>query len=217
LGKALEKTVPDIGERKMQNSKKKTFAIAIVTILAISICSSVLASNTASAHDPAWTITPVAYTYAAPSPCGVGQSALVYGWLNYVIAGATVYNDNRFENYKFIITAPDGTEEEFNFDTVTDTTSAQALSYTPEQVGVYNITFLFPGQTFDFGGAYQGDYYTPANATYMWTVQEEPVSMLLENPLPSEYWVRPINQNLNTNNALTIGYNLHVDQFPRLS
>jgi hypothetical protein len=191
----------------MQKTKNKTLAIVIISILSLSICSAMLSNNLASAHSPPWTITPVAYTYAAPSPCGVGQPALIFGWLNYVINGALVTNDNRFENYQFIITAPDGTQEHFDFDKVMDTTSAQAFSYTPKQTGVYNITFIFPGQTFDFGGAYQGDYYTPANATYLWTVQEEPATVLQQNPLPSEYWARPINQNLNTFNAITLGSN----------
>jgi hypothetical protein len=191
----------------MQTNRNKIFAIAIVTILAVSICSATLLSNTVSAHTPAWTITPVAYCYASPSPIGVGQSGLVFGWLNYVIAGANAFNNIRFENYEFIITAPDGTKETFTFDTVSDTTSAQALPYTPDQVGTYTIEFNFPGQTFDFGGAYQGDYYTPASATFQWIVQEDSVNILPQNALPTEYWARPINQNLNTYAAFTIGSN----------
>ena len=191
----------------MHISKNKTLAIVIISILSVSICGALLTDNTASAHSPPWEITPVAYCFASPSPVGVGQSGLIYGWLNYVIGGANAFNDVRFENYKFIVTAPDGTEETFTFDTVTDTTSAQALPYTPDQVGTYTIEFIFPGQTYDFGGQYQDDYYTPANATYHWEVQEDPVSMLSQNPLPTEYWARPINQNLNTYSALTIGSN----------
>jgi FOG: WD40-like repeat len=190
----------------MEKSKNKLFAIVVVLVLVISIGSSAI-SYTVSAHDPSWTITPVAYCYATPSPCGVGQTGLIVGWLNYVISGASTTNNIRFENYKFIITAPDGTEETYDFDTVEDTTSSQALSYTPKQAGTYNITFLFPGQTFDFGGAYNGDYYTPANATYSWIVQEEAATELPQNPLPSEYWSRPINQNQNTYTALTLGSN----------
>ncbi len=191
----------------MQNFKNKTMAILIALILTISMTTSIMLTPTTSAHTPAWEITPVAYCYAAPSPVGVGQSGLIYGWLNYVIAGSSVHNQIRFENYQFIITAPDGTTETFNFPTVQDTTSSQYISYTPEQVGTYTIDFYFPGQTFDFGGSYQGDYYTPANATYQWIVQDEPVGELSQNPLPSEYWARPINQNQNINNALNIGSN----------
>jgi hypothetical protein len=191
----------------MQKEKNRLLAILIATLLTISIVTTLAPAPTASAHTPPWIITPTAYAYAAPTPCGVGQQALIYGWLNYVIAGTLITNSIRFENYKFIITAPDGTTQTYDFPYVADSTSAQSISYTPTQVGTYNITFLFPGQTYDFGGAYQGDYYTPANASYLWTVQQDPVPALSQNPLPDEYWARPINQEQNINNALTIGSN----------
>lgn len=191
----------------MQKQKSKFLAILIALLLTVSIATTLAPVPTASAHTPPWTITPKAYAFAAPTPCGVGQQALIYGWLNYVIAGTNIANNIRFEDYQFIITAPDGTKQTYDFPIVSDTTSAQSLSYTPMQVGTYNITFLFPGQTYDFGGSYQGDYYTPANASYLWDVQQDPVPALPQNPFPDEYWARPINQEQNINNALTIGSN----------
>jgi len=182
-------------------------AIAIALLLTVSMIGSLLTIQPTNAHTPPYLITPKAYCYAAPSPIGVGQAGQIFGWLNYMISGTLITNNIRFENYKFIVTAPDGTSQTFDYPTVQDTTSAQAFSYTPTQVGVYNITFLFPGQTYNFGGSYQGDYYAPANASYLWTVQEESVGTLPQNPLPEEYWSRPINQNQNINNALTIGSN----------
>ncbi len=192
----------------MQISKKKLFAIVIVSILAISMCGSLISDNTATAHSPPWTITPVAYTYAAPSPCGVGQSALIYGWLNYVINGALAPNDNRFENYKFIITAPDGTQDIYDFPKVLDTTSAQALSYAPEQVGTYNITFPIPRTNFRLRRRIPTATITHQPTQHTNGLFKKNQSLVLpQNPLPSEYWARPINQNQNINNALTIGSN----------
>ena len=195
-------------KEKMQMNKNKTMAIMIALILTISMSGPLITPlPTASAHTPPWIITPVAYAYATPTPIGVGQTGLIYGWLNYVINGVLITNNIRFHNYRFIVTAPDGTTQTYDFPNVADSTSAQSLSYTPTQLGTYNITFLFPGQVYDFGGSYQGDYYAPANASYLWTVQEEPASTLPQNPLPTEYWARPINQNQNSENNLAIASN----------
>ena len=90
-----------------------------------------------------------------PHQCGVGQTGLIYGCLNYVINGVLITNTIRFHDYHFIVTAPDGTSQTYDFPYVADSTSAQYFAYTPLQVGVYNITFLFPGQTYDFGDSYK--------------------------------------------------------------
>jgi hypothetical protein len=188
----------------MQMPKKITTLIAILLITFFVLS---LVAIPANAHTPPWTITPVAYCFATPTPCGVGQQGLIYGWLNYVIAGTNIANDIRFRNYQFIVTDPNGQSKTYDFPIVQDTTASQYFAYTPTIAGVYNITFIFPGQTYDYGGAYQGDYYTPANASFQWTVQEEPVTALPQNPLPTDYWSRPINQEQNINNALDLGSN----------
>jgi hypothetical protein len=194
--------------------KTKTMAIMFVSILIISTVASMTAlMPTASAHSPPWIITPVAYAFATPTPVGVGQPGLIFGFLNYAIQGTLITNNIRFHNYHFIVTAPDGTQETFDFPYVSDSTSAQYFAYTPTQVGDYNITFLFPGQVYDFGtaypqnAAYDGDYYTPANASYIWHVQADPVGSIPQNPLPSEFWSRPLNQAQNSQNALQIASN----------
>src|SRR5665648_800417 len=181
----------------MQKIKNKTMAIMIATLLILSMSGALMTDlPTTSAHTPPYLFTPKAYCFATPTPCGVGQSAEIFGFLNYLISGTLITNNIRFENYAFTVTAPDGTVQTFNFPVVSDSTSAQAFAYTPTMAGVYNISFIFPGQVYDFGGAYNGDYYAPANATYQWTVQQEPVSTLPQNPFPTEYWARPLNLSL---------------------
>ncbi len=145
------------------------------------------------AHTPPWIFTTQAYISASPNPVGVGQQALIYVWLQYTIQGVNVANDIRFRNYQLTITRPDGVEETVNWPIVQDTTSSAYTPYTPEQLGTYNLTFNFPGQTFDYGGAYDNDTYTPSSATMELIVQQDPVSKLPETPLPTEYWSRPIN------------------------
>ena len=77
-------------------------------------------------------------------------------------------------------TKPDGTTVTQSFPVVSDPTSSQYYAYTPDQVGTYTLFFSFPGQVYDFGGTYQGDYYTPSNFTTTFTVQQDQHHHLLK-------------------------------------
>ena len=175
----------------MQLLKKQTLTILIVAILAASISLTMLPPDTA-AHTPAWTITTFAYISAAPNPVGVGQQTNIVFWLDTVIQGAGITNNIRFKNYNLTIIAPDGARTEKIFATITDTTSSQYYQFTPDQVGTYNLYFNFPGQVYDYGGAYNNDTYPASSASTTLTVQETPVTGLPAIPLPTEYWARPI-------------------------
>jgi outer membrane protein assembly factor BamB len=177
----------------MQNLKIKSMTILIALFLTISIGASMILIPNANAHTPAWIITTYAYATATPNPVGVGQQMLIFGWLDNTINGVDLVNNIRFHNYQFTITKPDGTTVMQSFPVVSDPTSSQYYAYTPDQVGTYTLFFSFPGQVYDFGGAYQGDYYTPSNFTTTFVVQQDPVQSFTENPLPSAFWTRPIN------------------------
>lgn len=168
-------------------------AIFIAIFLTISIGASTMLISNVNAHTPGWLITTYAYAAVTPNPVGVGQQVLVFGWLDTTINGVDLVNNIRFHDYQFTITKPDGTTFTQSFPVVSDPTSSQYFPYTPDQVGTYTLYFNFPGQTYDFGGAYQGDYYTPSNATATFTVQQDPVTGYSEVPLPSAFWTRPIN------------------------
>jgi hypothetical protein len=189
----------------MQMSKKITTAIALLLMMSFAV--SLVALPAANAHTPPWTFYTVAYCYATPTPCGVGQQGLIYGWVNVVLANTALTNDIRMENYRFIVTDPNGQSKTYDVPKITDPTGAYFFSYTPDMAGVYNITFLFLGMTYDYNDIYQGDIYEPSNASYLWTVQEEQASQLPQNPLPTDYWSRPINQEQNVNNAMDFGSN----------
>jgi hypothetical protein len=103
---------------------------------------------------------------------------LIFGWLDNVIINSNLTNNIRLTK---------------NFPVVSDPTSSQYFDFTPDQVGTYTLFFNFPGQVYNFGGAYQGDYYTPSNATITFVVQQQPVSVSSELPLPSAFWTVPIN------------------------
>ncbi|MCL5877257.1 MAG: PQQ-binding-like beta-propeller repeat protein [Candidatus Bathyarchaeota archaeon] len=174
----------------MQTHKNKLIAILFIAIFATSIALST--APNAQAHTPPWNIPTFAYISANPNPVGLGQEVLLVVWINQVIAGVDADNDIRFKDYKLTITKPDSTTETVTWNVVSDPTSAAYTQYVPNQVGTYTLFFEFPGQTYTWSGAYQGDYYLPSNATTTFTVQEDPISHQPIIPLPTEYWTRPI-------------------------
>ena len=196
----------------MHFSKNKTTAIISILLLVVTMGASISFMPSANAHSPPQTLTTNAYITPLPNPVGVGQSTLIYMWLNRVygfypaetvpgiIAYAAVNNDYRFRNYQLTITAPDGTNTTQTFDVIRDTTSSQSLPFTPTVAGTYILTFNFPGQAYNSsGGPYNpasqlvNDYYLPSSATTNLTVQEQPIFEYPGTyPLPTEYWTRPI-------------------------
>jgi len=180
----------------MSNCKTATILLAILLIVS-TVTSTTLLLPTASAHTPTWQIPTFAYIQAIPDPIGVGQTTLVYMWLNKLIDGTSLLNNVRFHNYHLTITAPDGTVTTKDFPIVTDPTSNVGYSFTPDQVGTYKLAFSFPGQNYtdyDYVATSQfiGDRYLPSNASATLIVQQDPVLDLVNNPLPVNYWTRPI-------------------------
>lgn len=194
----------------MQIQKEKTAGI-LIAILIISIGASITLLPSASAHTPPQNLPTNAYIVPLPDPIGVGQSTLIYMWLNRVygyypgenrgvIGYAAVNNDYRFHNYKLTITDPDGEVTVKTFDTVNDPTSNQGYSFTPSKAGTYKLLFEFPGQAYNAsGGGYNtasvmvNDYYMPSSSNTTLTVQQDPIIDYPSSyPLPQEYWTRPI-------------------------
>jgi outer membrane protein assembly factor BamB len=200
----------------MQISKNKTAAIAIAIILTLSMGGSMMLIPNASAHTPAWSIPTYAYINVAPNPIGVGQTLLVYMWLDpvygaaggtiattgtngYTASSALLANNYRFHNYQLTITAPDGTVSTQTWAIVTDSTSSQYYYFTPTQVGTYSFNFTFPGQAYGVNGnGYAqspliNDTYLPSSASTTLTVQQQPIPpAITSEPLPTNYWSHPI-------------------------
>ncbi len=175
----------------MQTLKTKTIAIFVAILLTATLGLSLM-EPMAQAHTPPQEITTFAYITASPNPVGVGQQVIVVFWLDNVIAGAGITNNIRFHNFNLTITSPNGTVVEKDYPVVNDPTSSQFYQFTPDETGTYKLDFNYPGQTFDFGGAYQNDTYKASHASSTLTVQEEAITALPDTPLPSEYWSRPI-------------------------
>jgi len=182
----------------MHSKSNKVKISILVTLLTISIVASTLLMPTSDAHTTAWQIPTFAYVQAVIDPVGVGQSTYIYMWIDKTFGTDTALtNDWRFHNYKLTIIAPDGTETVKTFETVVDTTSSQSYSFTPDQVGEYQLKFEFPGQDYNTyshnpNSAFVNDTYLPSSATGTLNVQQDSLQYLPDNPLPTEYWNRPI-------------------------
>jgi hypothetical protein len=183
----------------MQLSKiKVTTAIALFLISAFAI--SLVTVPAANAHTPPYEITTYAKVVALPDPIGVGQSALVYMFLgNAPPAGATLANTFRDHNYTITIISPSGKVTTQYYETVQDPTGVQFFRFTPDEVGQWNMTFVYGGNVvnstyFDTTTASSvGDIWLPSTATCTLTVQDEPATTYPDSyPLPTEYWTRPI-------------------------
>ena len=172
----------------------KKIAITIAIFLIASMSTSMLLLPSASAHTPAWQIPTYAYINASPNPVGVGQGVEVIMWLNFVIDGAAANNVVRFQNYQLSITDPNGKTTQQTYPIVSDTTSAQDYFLIPDTVGTYLLNFTFPGQKYTYAttSQYVNDTYLASYASTTLTVQQTPISNLALNPLPTNYWTRPI-------------------------
>jgi hypothetical protein len=171
-------------------AKSKISAIIIAILLMTSIGTTLAIIPTTSATE---TIVTYAYIQAAPNPVSVGETEYIYMWLDKVISNSLPTNDIRFHDYKLDIIAPDGTKETITFSEITDTTSNQGYSFAPDQIGTYNLTFTFPGQTYTWDGTYKDYYYLPSTASTTLAVQEDATYKYPDSyALPTEYWTRPI-------------------------
>ncbi len=172
--------------------KSKTIALIFAIMIATSTFMTLGTAPTVKAHDPPWELPTHAYISVSPNPVGLGQEVLIIFWLDRTIQGTAITNDIRYRDYQLTITAPDGTTQTQKWDIIWDTTTSQYYPFTPTQTGTYTLNFTFPGQTYDYGGAYQNDIYLPSTASTTLTVQEDKIERLPDTPLPTEYWSRPI-------------------------
>ena len=169
-----------------------------------------------SAHKPAWQIPTYAYIETAPHIVGIRQTDIVYMWLDsvYGAAGGTTeavignaytcsaaLPSKRLQIQKTTsLPLPRLTERSLQRVGIvcTDPTSSLYTDFTPTAVGVYNLTFSFPGQVYGAkGDGYAGsvlvnDTYVASTATTTLTVQSTPIAPAITGePLPTDYWNTP--------------------------
>ncbi len=180
-----------------QKHNKKVVTISFAILLIATMGASMMFLPTTLAHDPPWEIPTFAHVYAAINPIGVGQTTHIYMFLTPTYADTLMTNDYRFHNFNLTIIAPDGSVTNKIFETIQDTTSNQGYSFTPDQIGTYEIYFNFPEQKVnDYSylptSQYKNDTYLASSAHTTLVVQEEQIKTIDQAPLPTEYWTRPV-------------------------
>ena len=148
--------------------------------------------------NPDVTVITYAFLSVSPNPVGIGQSVLVNIWTT-PAAHATVYASN----YKVTITKPDGTVETLTMNSYYADRTAW-FEYAVDQVGTWKWQLEYPGDYYP-AGVYTHPI-TGANTTFAksrWykpstspvtelVVQQDFVYSWPPSPLPTDYWVRPI-------------------------
>ncbi|MGD0644655.1 MAG: PQQ-binding-like beta-propeller repeat protein [Candidatus Bathyarchaeia archaeon] len=186
----------------MKFAKNKNNVIAISIFLMLSMVASMLLLPTASAHTPPWTVPTWAYIYAAPNPIGVNQSTALVYWLNAVPPTATGVYGDRWTGIMINIIKPDGTNDTIG-PLTSDPIGGGYSTYTPKEAGNYTLQVIFPGNKITGLPTASGvpmdvpavnDTYTASMSDpYTLTVQQEPIQLYPETPLPTNYWTLPIN------------------------
>ena len=171
------------------NQRKPLVSIILILILAMSVAA--LIATTPSAKATTWPT--IAYLSVRPNPIGVNQKLLVNVWLEPVlgvITGGPSAGQSAGYNFSVIITKPDGAVETVNIPKSESPGSAY-FEYTVTQLGNYTFQLKFSGQQLDFPNV--GDIYQPSvSPVTKLLVQQEPIPVWSEAPLPTYYWSRPI-------------------------
>ena len=165
---------------KISRFNPKLTTITLVLLLTLSAFIIALPAVSAQATGKAYP-----FIEAIPDTVGVGQVTLLNtGALNFLNTAADGWN------VTIRITDPSGTTTDLGpFKTFSTGTWGQA--YIPEQVGTYQIQTIFPQQT------YAGVTYLAAESNVVeLVVQEEAIPTYPDQPLPNEYWYRPIDSQL---------------------
>lgn len=175
----------------MINLKNKIFAMLFILIMAIGTFCGTFTIVEAQLEVTGGDVKTGAFLTVEPNPVGLGQSVQVTFWVSPIHP----LPDDAFHGYQVTITHPDGTVENKGPFNSLGRQSIQFFSYTPTSVGNYTFHFTYPGETFSSSN----DTYLPSTAQdVILLVQEDPIPYYPTNPLPTEYWTRPINaQNAN--------------------
>jgi hypothetical protein len=186
----------------MKISRSKTNATAVSLFLLFAIAISLVASPNANA----WSGEPTGYmaTYpvigATPNPVGVGQETLI-------LMGITqqLYSDlYHWTGLTVTVDRPDGHTETLGpFET--DSTGLTGSIYVPSMAGNFTLQVHFPeqfipdgaGASFFTAGIPDGTVMKASDSIKITlVVTEEPNTYYPGHPLPSEYWTRPIDDQL---------------------
>ncbi len=160
-----------------------TIAMVLIATFTLSLA----AIPAANAQRPIRNKMTYAFCTVIPNPVGVGQEVLIWvGISDYL----SIHTDG-WEGLTVTVTKPDNTSETLG-PFRTDATGSTGTLYIPTMIGTYYFQTHFPAQWYNWT---QADVYYEASDSerFALTVQETPIPYYQGTPLPSEYWIRPIN------------------------
>jgi hypothetical protein len=174
---------------KFDKGKSKATIIALFLLFAIAI--SLVALPNANAQTTKKTY----FVFGAtPNPVGVNQEVIIAIGITDPLASA-LYG---WEDLSITITRPDGVVETLS-GIKTDSTGMTGKTYTPTMAGNYTLVGHFPQQVMPITsrGVPAGTVMLASNSDPITlVVQEEPIQYYPSAPLPTEYWTRPIDDQL---------------------
>ncbi|MCW4030600.1 MAG: PQQ-binding-like beta-propeller repeat protein [Candidatus Bathyarchaeota archaeon] len=195
----------------MNNMKNKKMASLIATILIATIALSFAYTPTTSARLREYDN--MAYVAVAPTTVGVGQTVSITFWADKLPPTAIGEYGDRWTFDVYII-KPDGTNVTIS-DIESDSVGGAYTTFTPDQTGNYTIQAYLQEHVID-GGASRGElspggvgWWPSGSVVSGWDpigvvfndaysaaitleVTDEQVANYEENPLPTDYWTRPV-------------------------
>jgi hypothetical protein len=167
--------------------------IALIILMSIAIPSIALPSYAATAN----TRSTYAFCGVIPNTTGVSQGVTIHVGILEQMDETTHWQEG-WTGLTVTVTKPDNTTEMLGPFT-TDTTGGTGITYVPEMAGTYYFQTHFPSQV-----CLYATMDTPANTTMLasdstktaLTVTESPRQYYPGQPLPTEYWSRPIDSQL---------------------
>jgi hypothetical protein len=181
------------------NYKKIATALILFMFVASALTATVNAQFGLPPNIPTTKLKTYSIVDAIPDVIGVGETTLLKTGVTQALNAA----EDGFINLKIIVTKPDGTNETLG-PFRTDSTGSTYAQYTPTEVGTYIITSIFPEQpmpvdTNDMQRGYmipKGTTMLASSASTTLVVRAEASQFYPDQPLPSEYWTRPIDDQL---------------------
>jgi len=184
---------------QLSNKNKLVLAIALIFILATTTAMTIVPH--AKAADISGTITAYAYLEVLPQQIGLGQTAYVVMWIDKPPTTASGPLGDRWTNFYVNITQPDKTLVKLG-PFQSDDAGGYTAYFTPTQLGNYSAIFSFPGETLTGSQGNPGhpnitpavgDVFSAAtSAVATFTVTNNAVATIPENPLPTNYWQAPV-------------------------
>jgi hypothetical protein len=180
----------------MRFSRSKTSTTAVSLFLMFAMAVSLFALPTATAGE----MQTYAFIGALPNPVGVGQEVLLHVGITRELWSA-LYG---WSDLTVTVTRPDGTTETLG-PFKTDSTGGTGTVYVPKMAGNYTLQTNFPEQEIEPGAGMGFAGISIPDGTIMkasksdiltLVVTDEPIEYYPGNPLPTEYWTRPIDAQL---------------------